>query len=444
MKSIILLLSVLFISQTAFSAGWRADGKGSFPDSKLITSWAPDKNVIWKKELPQWSNASPVIDGDKLFVCADPGTILCLNKNDGSIIWQAEHTFESFLPKEDQAKAKELVPKVQGLQGEVKKLSRQLRGLKKIKDEAERKEKEATIRKEMDAAKKQLAEAAKYSPPKTHAVTGYSTPTPACDGKNVFVVFGNGIAACHSIDGKKKWAKQIGRPTHGWGDSTSPVLVGNKAIIQITDVLAIDIETGKELWTVPAKQVFGSLVHTKINDRDLIVTAEGKVIDAADGKVLADKLHKLAYAAPIVIGDTAYFIENGGKAFKLTVGETVEAKELWKTEPKKDRYYASPVYHDGLIYTVTRGGDFSVINADDGKVVHAEKLAPKGTYYPSIVYAGGYIIVSSDNGEAVIMKPGNKPEKVTSNKLEGYRSTPIFEGSRMYVRGLKNLYCIGE
>ncbi len=77
------------------------------------------------------------------------------------------------------------------------------------------------------------------------------------------------------------------------------------------------------------------------------------------------------------------------------------------------------------------------------KVIHAEKLTPKGTYYPSVVYAGGYIIVSADGGGAVVMKPGKKPEKVATNNLEGYRSTPILEGSRMYVRGLKNLYCIG-
>lgn len=445
MKLLTFLLSALCIAQIASASGWRADGKGSFPDSKITTSWAPEKNVVWKKALPQWSNASPVIDGDRLFVCADPATILCLSKKDGSVIWKAEHTFESFLSPEDQAKAKTLAPKVTALRAQAKKLGKQLWSLKKkVKDDKELKKQQAPLQAELDKLNLELAEADQFTSPSTHDTTGYSTPTPACDGKNILTVFGSGVAACHSIDGKKKWARRIGRPTHKWGHSGSPVIVDNKAILQITDVLALDIETGKELWKVPGKQVFGSLVHARINDKDLIVTAEGKVIDADDGTVLADGLHKLAYAAPIVVGDIAYFIENGGQAFKLSVGETVKAEELWKTEPKNDRYYASPVYHEGLIYAVTRRGDFSVINTEDGEVVHAEKLAPKGTYYPSIVYAGGYIIVSSDSGEAVIMKPGRKPEKISSNTLEGYRSTPIFDGSRMYVRGMKNLYCVGE
>lgn len=441
-NTIILIMAA--ISTASLAAGWRADGSGSFPTAKAPTKWSAEENVIWKTKLPQWSNASPVIEGDRIFLCADPATILCLSKTDGSIIWQAEHSFASFLSKEDQANAAEAQTKIKALTDRVKALGKDLKPLAKIKDEAERKEKEAPIRKEMDAAKKELSELEKYAPPKTHAVTGYTSPTPVCDGKNVLVVFGSGVAACHSIDGKKKWARQVGRPTNGWGDSTSPAIAGNKAIIQMTDVLALDIDTGAEIWKVPSKQVFGSLVLAKVGGTDLIVTAEGKVISPEDGKVLADNLHKLAYSAPIVVDDVAYFIENGGQAFKLTVGEKFEAKELWKTEPKNDRYYASPVYHDGLLYAVTRNADFSVIDAKDGKVIHAEKLKLGGQCYPSVTFAGGKIFVGAEGGETLIFEPGRKPTEVARNSLEKYRSSPVFEGSRMYVRATDYLYCIGE
>ena len=35
-------------------------------------------------------------------------------------------------------------------------------------------------------------------------------------------------------------------------------------------------------------------------------------------------------------------------------------------------------------------------------------------------------------------------KEVSVNTLESFRSTPIFSGKRMYLRGVKNLYCIGE
>ncbi len=442
-----LLNSLLVLALTAsicFGAGWRTDGHGYYPDAKPPTTWSAEDNVAWKVKLPQWSNASPVISGDKVIACADPSTILCLSKSDGSILWQESYEFESFLSEEDRAKARELAPKVKSLEEKTGKLNKQLRELRKIKDEAERKEKEAPIRKELEPLKKELDEAAKYSPPKTHGAMGYSTPTPACDGKSVVVMFGNGIAACHSIDGTKKWAKMIGRPTHKWGHSTSPVIVGQKVIFQVTDVIALDLETGTEAWRVPGKQAFGSVVHAKIDGKDLIVTSEGKVIAAEDGKVLAQDLVKLEYCSPVVVDDVAYFIQAGGKAFRLSGEEGSKPEELWKTEPKKDRYYGSPIIHEGLIYAVTRAGDMSVIDARDGKVLNSTKLKSKGTHYTSPTFAGGYVFVGTEGGDIAVLKAGKELEEVSLNKLEKLRSCPVFEGTRMYLRGLDHLYCIEQ
>ena len=185
MKTLTAILFIAAISLNSLAASWRTDGNGYYPDAKVTPTWSPEENIIWKKKLPNWSNASPTINGDKIFVCSDPAAILCLSKTDGSVIWQAEHPLVSFLSAEDQAKTKELVPKIGPLSKEVKDLEKQLRSFRKIEDESERKEKETPIKKELESLKKQLAEARKYAPPKTHGSQGYSTPTPACDGKNV-------------------------------------------------------------------------------------------------------------------------------------------------------------------------------------------------------------------------------------------------------------------
>lgn len=440
------LRNALFIIMTATicsAAGWRTDGKGYYPNATPPTNWSAEENVVWKTKMPSWSNASPTIEGDRIFVCAEPSTILCISKTDGSILWQAEHPYESFLSPEDQKKAKELAPKIKELEARMKKLRGEERSLKKIKDEAERKEKSSSIKKEMNQVKADLNEAKKYSPPSTHGKNGYSSPTPVCDGSSVFVLFGNGVAACHKIDGTKQWARLLGKPKHNWGHSSSPVIVGPKVIVQINDVIALDINTGKELWRVPAKLVFGSVVSTKLGDKDLAVTAEGKVIDIETGNLIAEDLHRLTYCAPVVIDGIAYLIEHGGGAFKLS-SEKGAAKQLWKTEPKKDRYYGSPAIHEGLIYAVTQKGVLSVIDANDGKVINEQTLGTSGTHYTSPTLAGAYLFIGSEGGEMAVLKSGKEPEKIAVNKLEGFRTNPVFEGSRIYLRTFDYLYCIGK
>jgi len=209
-------------------------------------------------------------------------------------------------------------------------------------------------------------------------------------------------------------------------------------------VLALDVETGQEIWKAPAKQVFGSLFHTKLNGMDLVVTAEGRVINAENGTVLAEGLHTLTYNAPVVADGVAYFIENGGKAFKLSTEAGAAPQELWKTEPAKDRYYGSPLLHDGLIYAVTQKGVLSVIDSKDGKVINEQTLGTKGTHYTSPTLAGDYLFIGSESGEMAVLKIGREPEKVGVNKLEQFRTCPVFEGGRMYLRCFEHLYCIGQ
>lgn len=137
-------------------------------------------------------------------------------------------------------------------------------------------------------------------------------------------------------------------------------------------------------------------------------------VSAADGKVLARRLGQLEYCTPVVHGGAVYFIEHGGKAVKLPTGpaEKIEIQRLWQTKPKKDRYYASPLYYEGLIYAVTRESVFSAIDAKTGKVVYEQKLElGKGTVFTSVTAAGKHLFVSSDNGTTIVIQPAGNTKR---------------------------------
>ena len=443
-------LAVAAVAATPIT-GWRGDGTGTYPEAQPPLTLSKDAPTVWKTKLPGWSNASPLLLGDKLFVCAEPETLVCVSARDGAILWTRSNTTIDLLApsevdkaKADRAKADEIRSKLRPLQEE----SRRAAGeLKKAPDNEELKARVADLKAKVEALNQELKPLAPQVDPGTHDVNGYSTPTPTTDGQSVFVVFGNGVAACYDVDGNRKWARFVERPTQGWGHSASPVMAEGKLIVHIVKVSALDPSNGGTLWQADSAAGWGSEVTARVGDATLIITPSGDFIRAADGHKLASRVAGLNYCAPVVADGVAYFIQKGGKAVKLPAslaGDTFQPEVLWTTTPKDDRYYASPVIRNGLIYAVTQAGEFSVIDAANGQVVYSHKLDIGNTCYPSVTLAGSRLYVSSDNGKSVVLEPGREYKELGRGALEPFRSSPVFVGKRAYIRGLEHLWCLGE
>ena len=86
-----LLVGNLAVAQVA--VGWRTDGRGVYPDAEPPTHWSKQTNVIWSTNMPSRSNAQPVIVGDRLFVCSEPFTLICIDRSNGKIKWQRTNSY---------------------------------------------------------------------------------------------------------------------------------------------------------------------------------------------------------------------------------------------------------------------------------------------------------------------------------------------------------------
>ena len=436
------------------AVGWRTDGTGKYPSATPPTEWSPTKNVVWRTRMPSWSNATPVIVGDRIFVCSEPATLVCVNAADGTIRWTKPNTYADVLPPEVWAQAQEDIPKAKKAQREIqvtrKEMGKLARILRKKRDDAEAKKKLADLKAKMPELVKQFDAVGTYLRPPTNKTNGYSSPTPVSDGRHVHVLYGNGVAACYDLDGNRKWGRWIEKPLNpsNWGHSTSPALAGGKLLIHLRDLVALDKNTGKEVWRAKCRANWGSPVVTRVGRVDVVVTPGGDVVGTEDGKILAKRLGRLTYCAPIVNNGVAYFIQAGGRAAKLSAAADgkVTVKPLWTTRPKKDRYYASPVLHDGLIYTIDQKTHFSVIDAKDGKVVHQKPLnfGKRGQAYQSVTLGGKFIFLSRQDGTTVVLEPSRQPKQVAENKLETFRASIVCVADRIYIRTVSHLYCIGS
>jgi outer membrane protein assembly factor BamB len=262
----------------------------------------------------------------------------------------------------------------------------------------------------------------------------------------VYVLFGNGVAAAYDLSGHRRWARVVDRPSSGWGHSASPLLIGNKLVVHVRRLIALDAATGSNVWQAAGDPRWGSPVLARIGSQEVCVTPGGDVVNVSDGAVLARKVSNLDFCTPLVREGIAYFVQHGGRAIRLPEPSGPESmpETLWTTKPENDRYYASPVLRDGVLYATTQKGHLSLIDAATGEVLCSKDLKLGGTAYPSIVSAGPYVYVSSDSGCTVLLKPGRQIEVFATNRLEPFRSSMLFAGTRLYVRGLQHMYCIGN
>ena len=444
----ILSLCAITSVSAAETAGWRTDGSGKYPTATPPTEWSATKNVIWSTPMPSKSNASPVLLGGNIYVCSEPATLLCINADDGKIVWQKTSTIEEATKPEDAEKVKLATETA----GELEKAHHEMQ---RANNQAKKDPTNADAQKKADEAKAKVAElTAKlepvkgFAPPPAHGFNGYTSSTPLTDGKNVFVVFGSGVVACYDLKGTRVWIKKLENPRDNWGQSSSPALAGDKLLVHLTNLTALNAATGETAWTAKVLSRFGTPAIVKIGDTEAVLTPAGDTVRVSDGKVLASKVAFLTYSSPLVQDNIAYFIdETGGKALKLPekiVNDTVTPEVVWTNAPVKDRYYASSLLNDGLLYSITQKGDLSVFDAKTGVVVYEKKLdLGGGIYYPSITMAGKNLYVSSDNGTTVVLEPGREYKELFRNTLENFTASPVFDGKRMYIRGQTKLFCIG-
>ena len=339
----IILFALLFsVSGSATSQsplGFRTDGTGRYPDANPPLHWGQDKNVVWKIELAK-SNAIPVILGQKLFTCAEPCVLLCVNKANGQILWQGESRFDE-IELTAQEKARFEVERQQGeeFNTQLSALNKESSALRKLlKDGKAPKEetgkKLADLRAQSDAIKAQKSklttwnrylEPGKGGPGRYHPTGGYSSPTPVTDGKRVYVIFGNGLAACYDLDGNRQWLKLIEHSTAAYGHGSSPLLVNDKLLVHFSDLVALNTHDGSEAWRVKISPGHGTSMHARLGDVDVAIHPSGNVYRVSDGSLLAKGLGSTGPNSPLVQDGKVFFVAGRVSGYELPTSSEIPA-----------------------------------------------------------------------------------------------------------------------
>jgi outer membrane protein assembly factor BamB len=445
----------------AAPTGFRGDGSSRFPDAKPPLQFSTATGVLWSARMPAWSNASPVVVGDKILVTAEPFELLAYSATDGRKLWQHSTAATDCLVGAERAAAERdavEAKRITALLTEREKaLSKQKRAVRKRAADAASKALLESLSAEVNSLRAQLAKHEQYRPPDPIPDLGFASATPVSDGRLVYAVFGNGTVTAFDLAGRRQWGRWLGTPLQAMrgysrGQAASPLLIDGRLIVAMNQLQALDPATGKVLWTGDTYTDYGTPIHVRVGGQSVLVTPAGAVVRVSDGRTLAKSLGAMLYVGPVALGETVYFI--GGNDASAPVeatavqlrgsGDSVSGSVKWRTRLGNDRLYSTPVAHDGRLYIISRLNTLWVLDAATGKLLYEQELAlGNGDVYPSPVVAGDRLYVTSKSGAMAVLKPGSTYQELALNQLEPARASPVFVGTRMYFRGFDNLYAIG-
>lgn len=453
-RTLALATAIASHAMAAPPVGWRMDGTGAFPLADPPLEWSPTTNVAWQTRMPSWSNSSPVVVRDRLLVSSEPDTLVCLRKSDGAVLWQRANPVAEAVadpaPRPSMLDAVTATAKTQALLSEKERELTTLRQtLRRTPDDAAASGHASALEPEIETLRHQLASLAIHSPPGESESVGLSTPTPTTDGDVAFVAFGTGVVASYDLDGKRRWIRFVDAPLMDNGAASSPVLVDGSLIIQFNDLIALDPATGALRWRTSVPYRPGTPVALHVGGEAVLVTPSGHCIRAADGKALASGIGNLDFASPVALDGVLYMIAQPSQAFRIPTqfAEPLVFEPLWTARVKGERYYASPLVAGGLIYAVTRGQILNVLDATSGEQVFATRLklgwtGAADSVFSSPTLGGKHVFISGFSGMTAVIPLGRAFAQVASNELEKFRSSPIFEDDRIYLRGSERLWCL--
>ncbi len=300
-----------------------------------------------------------------------------------------------------------------------------------------------------------------YGPEWTGSYPG-SRSTPTVDGKDIYLMSGEGLVACYrGKDGKKVWsvdtAATFGAQNIKWGISESVLVDGDNVICTPgganASVVALNKKNGKTVWKSSGpgeKSAYCSPTVVAHGGKRIILTMTAKSViglDAKNGKLLWKHAHKTAYdvhANTPIYADGYIFATSGygtgSVLLKLNKSGT-SVSQVWK-DKKLDVHHGGAVLLGSLVvgtgHKNTKG--YAGIDFKSGAVKWEHPGVGKGP----LTAAGGMVIGYSEKGKVGLMKATPEGLEVVSQFRishgdKEHWAHPVVANGVLYIRHGKAL-----
>jgi outer membrane protein assembly factor BamB len=429
-----LISTILLLNVSSLAANWPQwrgpSGMGVSDEKNLPTQWGVGKNIKWKTPIAGRGHSSPIVWGNRIFLTTAiegdlvPGAKAVKHMNGDkefvhpdSVGANRQHTFKVVCVDRETGKI----------------LWEQIAFQGTPYDDRHRK-------------------------------SSYAASTPTTDGKLVYAFFGSEGLYAYDMKGKLAWKADLGKlGTVGMGTGTSPIIYENLVLVQCDEengagsfIAAVDTKTGKQVWKTPRQvQVSWStplLVRTA-KRAEVIASGTEAIIayDPATGKELWRHKGVESNAIPSPVANSEMVFVAAGFPAKIAMainlggaGDLAETV-AWKYS-KGTAYVPSPILYGEYLYLTTDRGILTCLDAKTGTVKYEGGRIPiPATFTASPVAFDNKILLTSEDGDTFIIKAGPTHEILGTNSIgEPVYASPAIADGRIFIRGEKNLYAIGN
>lgn len=421
MRMILAGTVVLLASVAAQADDWPQfrgpTGLGYSKEKNLPLKWGGEKgeNVAWKSPLIGEGHASPVVWGDRVFVC--------------TVRWAGGKQDASVIPEHH-------VVCYQATDG------------------------------------KQLWDTMVEPGPwrredfRSGPGGGYAAPTPATDGKRLYVVFASSVMAALEYDGKIAWRQELKPHSFDVTIGTSPLLFGDTVLLLCamakaadSRLVAFNKSDGLVKWETKLPKVgFGHSTPVIIDIKgkpQLVMVASGmgttgeavQSFDPATGTRLwwckgAGDASSPAFGSGIVYTDSGR--GGNGTAVDPTGEGDVSATHVKWTAGGLPECIGSPIIVGDHVFRLQASGVVRVWQAADGKETDKQRLEGLGSSWASPIADGDGRLYFANGGKSYVVEAGAQLKVLAVNDLgDPNHASPAVSNGRIFIVGRKNLYCIG-
>jgi len=418
MKARTILATVTFLSFTLGSFGqewprFRGPNGTGISHAKTIPTKISDADLNWKIELPGSGHSSPVLWGDRLFItCTGDQSgglfLLCLNAQDGRIIWRRDFSLTPFSKHKYNSFASS-TPAV-------------------------------------DAERVYIV----WNEPEHFMLTALTH-----EGNQVWQRdFGSFVSQ------------------HGCGVSPvvykDKVILDNeqddiKAAPEHKKsgksfLVAVEAKSGKTLWQTPRTSLVVSystpcVYEPKNQAPELIFNSQAHGIYAVDpdsGKVLweYEAFDKRTVSSPVIAGDLVF-----GSCGQGTSGSLISAvkpgdpasgrkAELAYEIKKSTPYVPTGVAYGDLVWFWNDGGMLTCLHAPTGEIRFQERVG--GNFFGSPIWIDGRLFCVSTSGQLVVVEARDKLNVLHRYALQELcHTTPAVALGKLFIRTENHLWSFG-
>jgi outer membrane protein assembly factor BamB len=302
-----------------------------------------------------------------------------------------------------------------------------------------------------------------------------SNPSPATDGKFIFVYYKSGLLAGLDMAGKKLWQTNLiekyGKDTLYWDHGTSPVMTKKYVVMTLMHegdsfLAAYEKRTGKLIWKTKRKykcpregdHSYATPTVIEQDGEQRIVTWGAEHVTchrASDGKLLWEcggfnpqrRGNWVVVASALVTEDVA--IVPYGRGTRLAAvklggsGDVTETNRLW-TRKDTGAFVPTPAAYDGKLYLLGDRGEVSCLDLKTGKTLWSDALPKSGRkYYASPTIAAGKLYAAREDGVVFVAELRGKFKVLSENAMnEQIIASPVPVAGRLLLRGEKHLFCV--